>query len=37
VDLVIIVEEGEVEQIIVQKGEDLNVQAIGMFLIGSRC
>ena len=33
----VVVEEGEVEQIIAWKGEDLNVQAIGMFLTGSGC
>lgn len=33
VDSVIVVEHGEVERIIEQKSDDLDVQAIGMFLI----
>ena len=37
VDLVIVVEQGEVEGTMQQKSDDLDVQAIGMFLIGSRC
>jgi hypothetical protein len=37
VDLVIVVEQGEVEQTIARKGEDLDVQAIGIFIISSRC
>jgi hypothetical protein len=34
---VIVVEKGEVERTIAQKIDELNVQAIGMFIIGSRC
>lgn len=37
VDSVIVVEEGEVKRTMVQKGEDLDVQAMGMFLTGSGC
>jgi superfamily II DNA helicase RecQ len=37
VDSVIVVEEGEVERTIARKGEDLDVQAMGMFLTGSGC
>jgi hypothetical protein len=37
VDLVIIVERGEVERTMQQKSEDLDVQAMGTFLIGSGC
>jgi superfamily II DNA helicase RecQ len=37
VDSVIVVEEGEVERVMKQKEEELDVQAMGMFLIGSGC
>jgi hypothetical protein len=36
VDLVIIVKQREVKQTIARKGEDLDVQAIGIFIIGSK-
>ncbi|KAF2274063.1 uncharacterized protein EI97DRAFT_345540, partial [Westerdykella ornata] len=37
VDSIILVEQGEVEHTMEQKSEDLDVQAMGMFLIGSGC
>jgi superfamily II DNA helicase RecQ len=36
-DSVIVVEQGEVERAMQQKGDDLDVQAMGMFLVGSGC
>lgn len=37
VDSVILVEHGEVEQTLSKKGDDINVQAIGVFIISSSC
>jgi hypothetical protein len=34
---VILVEEGEVEQTIEKKKEDIDVQAMGVFLVSTRC
>jgi superfamily II DNA helicase RecQ len=36
-DSVILVEHGEVEQTMKQKNDDLDVQAMGTFIIGSGC
>jgi superfamily II DNA helicase RecQ len=37
VDSVLVVEQGEVERTMARKGEDLDVQAMGIFIIGSGC
>jgi hypothetical protein len=37
VDSVVLVEQGEVERTMKQRSDDLDVQAMGMFLIGSGC
>jgi superfamily II DNA helicase RecQ len=37
VDSVVVVEQGEVERTMQRKSEDLDVQAMGMFLLGSGC
>ena len=36
-DAVVLVEKGKVEQTMKQKSGDLDVQAIGVFIIGSGC
>ena len=35
--MVVLVEQGEVEQVIEREKEDIDVLAMGQFLIGSRC
>jgi hypothetical protein len=37
VDVVVVIEHGEVEKRVEEKSEDIDVQAIRQFLIGSRC
>jgi superfamily II DNA helicase RecQ len=37
VDVVVVIEHGEVEKRVEEKSEDMDVQAMGQFLIGSGC